>query len=260
MYNLVGMLERVFDCRYFSPDKVIDNKVAIPSIWDRGTGRLVLVQGENAGGKSFFRRLVQGVSSKKGDFPVHEMIHLSMQGRSDTGIMHAPIVRALIYGDEEHFATGDISANIIRTGISTARGRTDPTIVYWDEPDIGMSNRAAAGAGVAIREFVDTLPDHIAAVFITSHNPILVAQLLQAKEKPHYIHLGNEKCPATAQDWINEQNDPNLLPRSPEDLSKAAHERFLMITSILNDKDKPKEPPPKVTPSAPWFDRLGNGE
>jgi hypothetical protein len=65
-----------------------------------------------------------------------------------------------------------------------------------------------------------------------------VNQLLKAKEKPHYIHLGSESPPPTAADWVRVQSDPNIQPRLLEDLAEAGHARFKLIQGILNDKAK----------------------
>ncbi len=171
MADLSKILEFIFELRYFSPDEAIGGQTAIPYVWDKGTSRLVLVQGENAGGKSFFRRLLRAVTappragrgydappSAGGPFPIPEIIHLSMQGRTDNGVGMMPIARAMVYGDESWHATGVLTASTIEGAIKTATGRDHGVSIYWDEPDIGMSAAAAAGAGVRIREFVDTLP------------------------------------------------------------------------------------------------------
>ena len=241
-FSLTKMLARVFDTRYFEPDKAIDGQTAIPYVWVKGKSKLILVLGENAGGKSFFRRMVQCVVSKNhgptDGQPVDECIHLSMQARTDTGLDMMPIARAMVYGDENYNATGVLTAHTIEGAISTATKRDHSVVIYWDEPDIGMAARSAAGAGVRIREFVDNLPAHIKAVVVTSHSPHLVAQLLKAKQAPHYIYLGDAQGPSTAQAWVTEQLDPNIVPRTPQQLSEDGHVRFRLIQKILDDKRK----------------------
>jgi hypothetical protein len=229
------MLDTILDLRYFHPDKEIDGQVAIPYLWDKGDIPLVLVLGENAGGKSFFRRLVQAVRQTDYEDSIKECIHLSMENRAGGSMTASPIVRSLIYGDEQYHATGDLTANTVTTGIKTARGRDHDLLMYWDEPDIGMSAASAAGAGVAIRKFVDTLPAHVKGVFVTSHSPALIHQLLQVKGKPHYIHLGvAADAPPTAESWVKHHADPfKVVPRLPEVISKEGHRRFKLIQALL---------------------------
>ena len=241
-HNITDILDRVFDTNFFSPHPAIEGKTAIPYIWDKGTSRLVLVQGENAGGKSFFRRIVRVVTHKdvaKEDegFPVTETIGLSMEARTgDSGMMS--IVRSMVFGDESHCATGTNTAHTVDMAIKTAQERTHSVIVYWDEPDIGMAASSAMGAGIRIREFVDALPDNVEAVFVTSHSPHLVAQLLKAQEKPHYVFLGSEDGPKTAQEWVAGQLSLDLVPKSPTEIKEIGHARRKMIQAIINEGNK----------------------
>jgi hypothetical protein len=255
--DLDKLLTGIFDLRYFNPDETLEGKTAIPYVWDRGASHLVLVQGENAGGKSFFRRVLRSMTApargdrEGGPFPVKEMIHLSMEGRTDTGLHMDPVVRAIVYGDEDHFATGVLTAGTVRTAITAAAGRTHSTIVYWDEPDIGLSASAAAAVGILIRDFVDSLPAHIKAVVVTSHSTSLVAQLLKGKDKPHYVHLGIENAPPTAAAWVTKQSDPNIEPRDLDELRDTGITRFRMIQKILDDNKREREAARPMAPSPP---------
>ena len=255
--DLKALIEWCLDLRYFHPDDALDGGVAIPYTWTPGDdqSRLVLVLGENAGGKSFFRRIVrlatdygkvrtqwvrpgesvQITEREPGPYPVREVIHLSMQARSGGDFMHGPM-RAMVYGDESYNATGDLSGNLVKTGISTARDRDHDIIVYWDEPDIGMSAGAAAGAGLDIGDLLAAPPDHLQAVFITSHSPPLVNALLGGL-RPHYLYLGNADGPATPEAWIEGQR-AGFEPVRPAELADRSRARFKAIQAILNDKKK----------------------
>lgn len=243
--DVKALLEHTLDTVLFGPSDAIDGRTAIPALYDPSTSgsKLVLVLGENAAGKSLFRRVINGVTHRgreargmgepavpRGPFPVGEMIHLSMQGRAGGGFMSS-----MVYGEESYHSTGENSAHTIDGAIRTASGRDHTTIVYWDEPDIGMSAGAAAGAGEAIREFVaqDEAP-LIEAVFITSHSPALVRQLVPLG--PHYVFLGNADGPKTLADWFAwQQNPPPISPRALQDLS---HARFRDIQAVLNAAGK----------------------
>lgn len=234
-----AMVEHCLDTVLFGPSKAIDGRTAIPALYDpsKAGSKLVLVLGENAAGKSLFRRIVGTVAHRgkkggwgepsipRGPFPVGEVLHLSMQGRSSGGMMSA-----FVYGDEQYQSTGAISARTVEGACRNCADREHSTIVYWDEPDIGMSAGAAAGAGAAIREFIlkDEAP-LLEAVFLTSHSPALVRQL--AALDPHYVFLGNAAGPKTLADWFIWQQDPP--PISPSELADIAHTRFRDIQAVL---------------------------
>lgn len=224
----------------FSPSKELDGETAIPLICAPGKCRLVLVLGENAGGKSVFRRIMRagthpGQKGGMGDppippgpFPVPEFVALSMQGRTSSGMMSS-----FIYGNESYRSTGENSAYTVTMGIKTARERSHPTVIYWDEPDIGMSAGAAAGAGEAIRQFVeaDDAP-LVQAIFLTSHSPALVRRL--APLEPHYVYVGDANGPKTLDAWFEHQANP--VPISPDTLRELSHRRHGMIQKVLDAK------------------------
>jgi len=239
MLNLKALLDWIFELRYFHPDEVIEGRTAIPFYRSDGDpeSKLVLVLGENAGGKSFFRRLIQLACNKRSKhkrFQVREIIPLSMEARSGDFT-----VRSLIYGDEARESTGECSARTVTTAIKTIQGRDHESILYWDEPDLGMSAAAAAGAGMAIKEFIDNSPELLQAVFLTTHSPAIVSQLLHCQHRPHYLYLGNEACPLSLEDWVKQQIDLVWSPAlSPEQIMTMSRQRYLDINAILNDKKK----------------------
>ena len=234
--DVKALLDDTLDLAYFHPVEDLDNSTPIPSLYAPGDSKLVLVLGENAGGKSFFRRLIRELTFRgrkaggfdkaipKGPHPVHEFIALSMEMRTSSGMMSS-----MVYGMESHHSTGECSSRTVSTGISTVSGRAHPTIVYWDEPDIGMSAGSAAGAGILIRQFVETEWPLVQAVFVTSHSAPLIRQLVPLN--PHYIYLGDADGPATLDEWFNDQQDP--APLLPEQLQDRSRARFKMIQHVL---------------------------
>ena len=207
---------------YFQPDG--DEPPAIPHVWKQGRNPLVVVVGDNAGGKSFFRRLVQGACSHS----KVECIAISMEGRETS----PGFVKACVYGTEQWDATGANSAHTILMGIKTCRERDKPHTIFWDEPDLGLSDSWAAGAGVAIREFAQDLPEHTRAVYVVSHSKALVRELLPAQ--PHYLHLGSVEAPVDLTGWLEQP----VKPRDLSKLSEAGHQRFKRIQRILNEKKR----------------------
>ena len=190
----------------------------IKATFDAGNTQFVLVTGENATGKSFVRRLYHSVMAQK----KIEVIHLSQQGRSSSGIVHA-----MVYGDETYNSTGCLTSRLITTGIKTCQGRETPHYIIWDEPDIGLSASFAGGVGVLIRKFVENLPKMTKGVVVISHNKDLVRQLLPVN--PSHLRLGD--CPDLTT-WLNTFSEPADI----ETLEKRNYDTYKAIQGILNSK------------------------
>lgn len=212
------LLDQCLSLRYFGPDTDGDGTTAILSHRVLGKGKLVVLVGENASGKSFMRRVVKGTCSKA----EIECIHLSMEGRSDS----FGGVRGFVYGDESYEATSVNSARTVTIGIRTCRDRTTPHVIMWDEPDLGLSENAAAGVGQLIREFTKTPPEHTLAAIVVTHSKALVSQLVDLE--PHYLCFGRDPAP-TLQDWINTP----VKPRSIDELFETSRETHRRIAAIL---------------------------
>lgn len=215
------LLNRVLDLAYFHADE--DGDLAIPFHRVDGKGRLVVIVGDNASGKSFFRRLVQ-LMCKKAEV---ECIPISAEGRRN--IAYSPWL-TFVYGDEEHEATGVNSTNTVLTGIRTCQGRDAKHVIFWDEPDLGLSDSWAAGVGQKLCAFAKDPPKHTVAAFVVSHNRALVRELLPSS--PFYLHLGvsADEAPQTLQEWVERP----CKPRDPDLLPEMSHKRFKMIQHILN--------------------------
>jgi hypothetical protein len=213
------LLDRAFELDYFPK--------VIPYHRADGSGPLVVILGENASGKSFMRRIVQLLCHKN----EIEFMGISMEGRAK--VSHAPWL-AMVYGDESWQSTGCLSVSTVLSGINTCQGRDTPHVIFWDEPDLGLSDSWAAGVGQKICEFAATPPKHTTAAFVVTHNKALVEQLLPVN--PYYVHLGKapNDAPQTLSAWIKSP----VKPRDPELLSKESHRRFKAIQAIL-DQAKP---------------------
>jgi hypothetical protein len=251
--NIPEVVEYILDTRFFHHDEKVEEVdpgsggIAIPHIWTPGDSesKFLLVLGDNAGGKSFFRRLFREVTRKgrkahgfnkavePGPFPLPEVIHLSMEARAGSSMN--PVVKQMIYGGEEWLSTGYLTSSFITKGIKSASGRDHEVALYWDEPCVGMSARCQMGAGITIREFVDNLPEHIVAVVITTHSPWFVEQVLMLAHTPHYLYLGSSAGPETLEQWIESERNP-VVPIAPEVLDEACHQRHSAINAILNNK------------------------
>jgi hypothetical protein len=218
------LLDHVLDLDYFQPD----GKQPPPITYHRVTGRdpLVVMVGDNASGKSFARRLVCAVARKA----EVEAIHISMERRAGGDVTGG--MRGFIYGTEDWKSTGENSVGTVLGGIRTCQGREKPHVMFWDEPDIGLSDSWSAGMGLAIHKFVSEIPEHTKAVFVVTHSKPLIAQLLDLK--PHYVYFGDDDPPKTLQDWFERP----VVARDIEQLGKLSHARFLRIQKILDRVEK----------------------
>ncbi len=193
--------------------------------WVASKSPLAVIVGENATGKSLFRRAVGAYCRNKADKRDIELIGLSMEGRAG-GFMGA--MRGFVYGDEHTSSTGANSAMTVSTAIRTAQGRETPHMVFWDEPDTGLSDRYAAGVGKAIADFVSALPTKTEAVFVVTHRKVLLQQLVEVD--PHVLLFG-KNAPASLMEYLTAP----VLPAPLEQLSKDSHELFLKVNKVLKD-------------------------
>jgi hypothetical protein len=221
--NTKELVDRCLTLRYFHPED--DEPAAIPYVWVPGEGNLVVVTGENAGGKSFFRRCAASVARQEENKKM-EVISISMEGRRQVAYN---IGLVFVYGDEEHDATGVNSIRTVVTAISTCQSREADHVVIWDEPDLGLSEGNAASVGSALADFSLALPEHTKGAVVITHRKALVKELLRAK--PHYLYLGSEDAPESLQAWVDAP--PVVKPLNK--VLKDAHKRFLAISTILKD-------------------------
>ncbi|MBK7823155.1 MAG: hypothetical protein IPJ61_19405 [Tessaracoccus sp.] len=200
-----------------------DDPPAIPYVWTpaKASCPLVTVVGENAGGKSFFRRCVSAICREA----KREIIPISMEGRRKVAYN---IGLVFVYGDEEYEATGVNSINTVLAGIKTCRSRETPHVIFWDEPDIGLSEGNAASVGRAIADFTQDPPEHTIASIVVTHRKSLVTELRAAD--PHYLYLGDAEAPQNLDAWLTAA--PVVRPL--EEVQERAHARYKAIQRVLN--------------------------
>lgn len=188
---------------------------------------LALLLGDNATGKSMFRRVVGAWcfrnAKKDSDRSEVEMIGLSMQGRAG-GMMG--IAHGFVYGDEQTSATGVNTGRTVTGAISTATGRDSPNVVFWDEPDTGLADAYAADVGRRIADFTLKPPKHTVACFVVTHRKALVEQLLRAK--PHVLFFG-ENPPASVEEFLHRP----VVPADLEKLYERSHQLFKRLNPHL---------------------------
>jgi hypothetical protein len=182
---------------------------------------IIVMTGENATGKSFFRRLLQVSLKKYGNI---ECIHLSQEDRTYSG----NCFRGFIYGDENLESTGQITGRTIVNGIATCNSRETKHTIIWDEPDIGLSDAYSAGVGVKIKEFVENISELTFGVIVITHSKHLIRQLLPLN--PHHLRFGDNK---SLDSFLNE----SVEPKNIDELGDKAFETFRKISAIMKNKD-----------------------
>lgn len=204
-------------------DYFADDPPAIPYVWKpaKAACPLVVVVGENAGGKSFFRRCVSAVCRETKT----EVIPISMEARRT--VSYNPQL-VFVYGSEEYEATGVNSINTVLMGIKTCQSRETPHVICWDEPDLGLSEGNAASVGRAIADFAQHPPAHTRASIVITHRKALVAELRSAV--PHYLYLGDADGPDNLDAWL--AAPPVVRPL--EEVRDAGRARYKAIQKVLD--------------------------
>jgi hypothetical protein len=225
-----GLVEAARETILFAPGRR-RMPATIPSLWVPGRGRLVVVLGPNAAGKSLFRRVIGGICGGSSSGNRIEFIGLSQEFRQCGGV-----ATAFVYGDESWEASGAISANSVVGGIVTCRGRMSDHVIFWDEPDLGLSDEYAAGAGVEIADFALDMPEHTLAAFVVTHRAVLVRELLRAR--PHYLYIGSGRgaAPASIRAWLGRP----IRPAKLETLRKEGTAHLRAFARVLDQAKKRK--------------------
>jgi hypothetical protein len=213
-----SLIKEALSLEYFQP---VMCEIAIPVTYLPGTGPLVLAVGDNASGKSFFRRVIQG----RCGFNKIECIHLSMEGRRN--VAYNPGL-CFVYGSEDYQSTGQNSSETVLGAIRTTRGREDPHVLFWDEPDFGLSESWSASMGVEIANGMTTeVNPNLVAAFVVTHSRPLMKPLIELD--PHVL-IFDEGFPTSLQEYL----DRPIVIRPLQELKDLSHKRFKRIQRILD--------------------------
>lgn len=204
---------------YFYPQEDDNGDTPIPVTFLPGAGQLVLAVGGNASGKSFYRRVVQAVCKINGDI---ECIHLSMEGRRSSSYA------GFIYGDENDHSTGQNSAHTVVTALEVSKLREHPHVIFWDEPDFGLSESWSESMGLEIYRGVTQDPSpNLVAAFLVTHSRHLLKPLLGLN--PHTL-IFDENAPTSLQEYLD--RPVTIQPLSL--LQELSLQRYRKIQKILN--------------------------
>jgi hypothetical protein len=185
------------------------------------SSNMALVIGPNAAGKSLLRRLVQGMCKRA----KVECMHLSMEGRTAG---HMGPMRGMVYGGEDEDSTGVNSLGTILGGIRSSKGRGNPHIIFWDEPDVGLSDEAAAGAALEIVDYLKEPDPMLVGVFVVTHRRAMLEYLAQAK--PLVGFLGpKDAAPSSLKAWVERP----IVPIKPEAVKEEGLQRWRAVNSFL---------------------------
>lgn len=217
-----ALLDKALSLAFFRPFR--GHGVAIPTHRVDRNSRLVVCVGDNASGKSVFRRIVSQLCQRDKIEP----IRISMEGRTTSTMF------GMVYGDEGWESTGVCSARTVLKGIETCRSRNRRHIMFWDEPDLGLSDVWAAAMGRSICEFVQSMPKKTVATFVVTHSKALVRQLLPAR--PTALFFGEVKY-NSLEDWIAQEPPPCDL----QELMGVGRHRFLKIQTLMDTLKKEQE-------------------
>jgi hypothetical protein len=217
------LVEWVLEQPYFGED------APIPATYQAGDIPLVVVVGQNGGGKSFFRRLWVEGCWEADDETIRECIDVSMEKRVGDDYSSG-VKRALIFGSEQIQSTSDISRHVISNAISTAQSRSHPVCVVWDEPCIGMTPETALGAAQTIMDFTRNADDHVQGTVAISNHSTFLEALHESTLHPHYVCLGDQQIPSL-QGWV----DRDIEPESLETLHHRTSDRRDDLQTILED-------------------------
>ena len=190
-----------------------------------GHCRVMVVVGDNAGGKSLLRRLFQ-TFLKKNKSDQTEVIHLSQQGRSTSGF-----VRTVVYGSEDDGATSVISARTLVNSIRTSRGRENKHFIIYDEPEIGMSDESDLGAAIWLKEQLQDCPEQLRGIIICTHSRQFASQLMKL---PYSKFIWMHHPEATVREWL----DRTIKPIDPQKLMDVGLARWRKITKIFEKNRK----------------------
>lgn len=196
---------------------------ACPTLHEPGNPRLIVISGENAGGKSFFVKALNAFMQEDAPKQV-EWMPVSMGMRTSPG-MH----RVFMFGEESNESTGRISLKAVLGGLRTCQSREKSHVLLLDEPDIGLAESYQAALGQMLAGFAADMPAHTRALIIVSHSRSLVSALMALG--PTCIRVGDD-LRSTAE-WIREGD----LPKTPADieaLGTKAMTRMRAISAVMN--------------------------
>ncbi|MDO8416519.1 MAG: hypothetical protein Q7S87_09940 [Agitococcus sp.] len=171
--------------------------------------KVTVVYGDNVAGKSFFfKRLIAQLRLPPQARDRQEVFLASMSMR-----VSSEAHQTFMYPRETEMSTGANSLTAIKGCLLNGRNRTHPVWLFFDEPDVGLSDRFAKAMGSFLAQEINTLPDHIKGVCIVTHSrPLLLALREGLTGGIHQISMGQKR---TLAEFVQQSKDD---PASIEEL------------------------------------------
>jgi len=184
------------------------------------SGRVVVVVGSNACGKSLFRKAINQKLSENEDLFV---THFSQEGRSKGGFE-----RIFLYGSESDESTGYLTVSSLIRNFN--KDRNSPWVTICDEPEIGLSEESQSGLGIWLHDKMekDTLSNLLGIVVIT-HSRHIVSALSKCKE---FIFLDLDGLYSTHKEWLERK----ILPIRPETIKTKGLTRWKEFSQFFKQR------------------------
>lgn len=216
--SMLELLEEMVDNRLTA-----NNEGPLHASLSKGddNSRLLVMVGDNAGGKSLLIRFAATLLNQQNTEP----LQVSMRYRTQSGIH-----RVFMFGDEQEDSTGAVSLNAVEGALCTAKGRETPCWVMLDEPDIGLSDSYSRALGKYLAEHGNALPEkQFEALVVVTHSKTLVESLFEHTNlRPHFIAVGENQVGQSPDGWLADKTE-----RSVEELLKL-HEKGTQTWRAVN--------------------------
>jgi hypothetical protein len=217
-------------------DHAEEKQSVLPSLFEEGTNpRLLLISGENAGGKSLAVAILRRVSNELAGI---EGGHLEVMDIGMNRRVAAGIERSFIFGHEATESTGNVSIRTAIKGIENSRSRDNPHWLILDEPDIGVGDGYHRAIGQYLADFASSLHPACMGLAVVTHSRDIAREIMNAGASS--LRVGPDLRPV--QDWLANGD----RPKSVEDLMALQGEARNMkskVTRLLEMLKAEKKPP-----------------
>jgi hypothetical protein len=139
----------------------------------------------------------------------------------------------MIYGSERDESTGAISCNTFIGGMRTMRGRDEPHIVIWDEPELGMGEELQMGTANWLCDQLADWPEHTQGIVLLTHSRYFVERVMKFPGAK-WLSMDGYK---THEEWL----DRKLEPIGPEEVRAIGRKRQSRVEKILKEKRQQKQ-------------------
>ncbi len=229
LLSLAGRMQELTQCSALVREGTATTSDAPVRVsWTPGSpdsGVFILV-GDNASGKSLLMRIL---ASWLNDDKV-EPLQVSMRYRTEAGLH-----RAFMFGSESDRSTGAVSLHAVMGGLRTCRGRSTPSWLLLDEPDIGLAEGYSQALGQHLAEFGNELDGQgTRALGLVTHSKALVRSLTERlKHPPHVLVTGEHHAGMTLEQWLQDQRSRTL--EELLSLENRGFETWRKVQKILGD-------------------------